>query len=458
MSFEKFSKKELIKLVESLFERLDFLEKDVAGLNSTVATLQEENQLLKIKKNSSNSSIAPSNDIVKPNQSLRPKSILKKGGQIGHTGHTLEMVSAPDQIFSHTPSFCTKCGFNLINETETLVERRQVIDIPPIVPIYTEHQSFAKTCQCGCVCKGDFPINVNAPIQYGSNLESLIAYFSTRQYMPYQRMAECLSDVFGIKIAQGSIVNAITRFAAKAEPFYEKIKIKVRDAEVIGSDETSVVVNGQKAWYWVWQTELLSFIWFHKSRGFEAITSAFAENYKPNTIVSDCWAAQLKVNATTHQLCIAHLTRELNYFIDSTKSKWAFEMKNILLDALKLKKEIVDYHVTIKQRVSIQIRLNKLLNISQYNKFDKLKAFQKRLQKHNEKILPFLYSPKIPPDNNASERAIRNVKVKQKISGQFSSEQKAKDFAVIRSIIDTALKNGANVFDALKLITQFSAE
>ncbi len=458
MGFEKFSKKELISLVETLLVRVDVLEKRVETLDLELAKLQEENQILKIKKTSSNSSIAPSSDIVKSNQSLRKKSGLKKGGQLGHTGHTLEMSSSPDEIISHFPHFCKKCGFDLAEFEKTLVEKRQVIDIPPIVPIYTEHQSFVKTCSCGNICKGDFPMHINAPIQYGSNIESMIAYFSTRQFMPYKRMSECLSDIFGIKIAQGTIVNAISRFAQKAAPIYEKIRIKIQDAHVVGSDETGVVVNGKKAWYWAWQTDLLTFISFNKSRGFEAITSVFNNNYKPNTIVSDCWAAQLKVNASTHQICTAHLRRELNYFIDALKSKWAFEMKNLLSDAISLKKEIKDYDATIPQRVSIQMRLNKLLDITDYGKFDKLKAFQKRMKKHREKILPFLYSSSIPPDNNGSERAIRNVKVKQKISGQFVSEQKAIDFAIIRSIIDTAAKNGVNIFDSLNVITQMSAE
>jgi transposase len=456
LDFENFSKKELINFVETLLLRVDVLEKQFESLNLKVAELQEENQILKVKKNSSNSSIAPSSDISKPNQRLRQKSNRKKGGQLGHKGHTLELSLTPDEIICHRPSFCKNCGKNLKDIPERLLERRQVLDIPPIVPIFTEHQSFAKTCDCGCLCKGDFPLNVNAPIQYGNNVESLIAYFYTIQYMPYKRMSECFSDIFDLKIAQGSIVNAITRFAKKAEPIYQKIKDQVQQAQVKGSDETGAVVNGKKGWFWAWQTTLFTFISFHKSRGFEAIKSVFSENFIHKAIVSDCWAAQLK--AKIHQICTAHLGRELNYFIESIKSKWAFDFKDLISDALTLKKEIENFEIPNKKRQFLQIRLNKLLDIEKHSKNDKLKAFQKRLQKHKEKIFPFLYSKNIPPDNNASERAIRNIKVKQKILGQFTSEQKAQDFAVIRSIIDTAIKNKVNVFDSLKLIAQFEAE
>ncbi|MFO7935019.1 MAG: IS66 family transposase, partial [Bacteroidales bacterium] len=55
---------------------------------------------------------------------------------------------------------------------------------------------------------------------------------------------------------------------------------------------------------------------------------------------------------------------------------------------------------------------------------------------------------------NGSERAIRNVKVKQKISGQFKSWKGVENFMVLRSITDTALKNDQNVLRALNLIAK----
>ncbi|MDO9276205.1 MAG: transposase, partial [Lutibacter sp.] len=64
----------------------------------------------------------------------------------------------------------------------------------------------------------------------------------------------------------------------------------------------------------------------------------------------------------------------------------------------------------------------------------------------------------VPPDNNASERAIRNVKVKQKISGQFKIEQAAQNFAKIRSVIDTTIKICQNVLEALVIIAKFELE
>ncbi|MDR1023047.1 MAG: transposase [Prevotellaceae bacterium] len=81
----------------------------------------------------------------------------------------------------------------------------------------------------------------------------------------------------------------------------------------------------------------------------------------------------------------------------------------------------------------------------------KEQAFINRLQKHRQSVLTFLIYPNVPPDNNASERAIRNVKVKMKVSTLLRNAlgKGADRFARIRSIIDTTIKNGQDVFGAL---------
>jgi len=59
---------------------------------------------------------------------------------------------------------------------------------------------------------------------------------------------------------------------------------------------------------------------------------------------------------------------------------------------------------------------------------------------------------RILPDNNASERAIRNFKVKLKVSGFFKSPTGSENYAVIRSVIDTAIKNQQNPYEVTRLV------
>jgi hypothetical protein len=59
--------------------------------------------------------------------------------------------------------------------------------------------------------------------------------------------------------------------------------------------------------------------------------------------------------------------------------------------------------------------------------------------------------------NNGPDRGKRNIKVKQKVSGQFVSIQKIIDFAVVRSVFDTIIKIGGNFFQIARDIAQLSA-
>ena len=129
----------------------------------------------------------------------------------------------------------------------------------------------------------------------------------------------------------------------------------------------------------------------------------------------------------------------------------------MLTQAQKLKKEFspAEYYSPNQARDNLEKEMDVLLAEPLDPKHNELVTFQKRINKYRDHIFTFLYHPDVPPDNNGSERAIRNAKVKQKISGQFKILYAAENFAILRSIIDTAIKNGQNVLFALKTIANY---
>ena len=237
---------------------------------------------------------------------------------------------------------------------------------------------------------------------------------------------------------------------------YSQIQQRIEQSLVVGGDETGIKINGKKAWLWTFQTPVLTFLAVSMNRGFETIQNLFKNGFPISVYVTDCLAAQLKVVAKSRQICTAHLLRELNNFIETFTCQWSVKMKQLLKSAIELKSQLQpeDYLSPGEKVILIRQQLDELLHTDLADKHKKVRTFIKRLNKNHDAILTFLYYPKVPPDNNGSERAIRNAKVKMKVSSQFRAFAGAHRFAVLRSVIDTTIKNSQNVLEALCLLSK----
>ncbi len=442
----------------------DALKQEVKELREQLSTalliikdLQIEIELLKNGRKSDTSSTPSSQDYTRSNKfNFRQKSSRKIGGQKGHKGSSLKMSEKPDEIRKYIPKYCKQCGeeFNDATILE-LSKRKQEVVIPPIKPIFVEHQSFRCTCsKCGIQTTPDLPSYLKANIQYGKNIQSLVAYLSVYQYMPSKRIKSYFKDVMNITISEGTIYNIIESMSKKSVPVYEIIKEKIATSKVIGGDETGIKINGDKAWFWVFQNAQYTFIKAAYSRSYQSIIETFRNGFPMSVYVSDSLPAQLKINTMAKQLCLSHLMRELKNFEKTFNSNWASKLKQVFKDAISYERQMAidDYGGINSKAAEFETRLSELLKIDYSRKHQKIKAFIKRLIKNRDSILTFLYYIEVPPDNNGSERAIRNAKVKMKISNQFKSIEFANHFAVIRSVIDTTIKNSQNVFDALSCL------
>lgn len=447
---------ETVTITKKEYERLLSLEK-------LVLQLQEEIRLLKNGKKSSTSHTAPSHDIGKSNRhSLRKKTGKKTGGQKGHKGSTLKMTETPDEIIEHHSVHCTSCSSTLNTEQSVLIERKQEIVIHPIKPLYLEHRAYSTSCLiCGHNNIATLPTHLKSAIQYGSSVSSTIAYLFAFQYLPYNRIKTMMYDFFGLNLSEGTIDNLLAKTTEQAMPMYENIQQRIAQSTIVGGDETGTKINGKKAWFHVWQNRTLTFIVSAMTRGYATTETYFMNGFIYAIYVSDCWSGQLKTPAKKHQLCLAHLLRELTNFEQALQCSWSIKCKLLLQKAIKLKQsfttaDYLDPPIEIKE---IKDELDKLLLVDESNSFHpKPKAFIKRLQKHKDSVFTFLDYEIVPYDNNGSERAVRNVKVKNKISGSFRSEQGATRFAVLRSVIDTTIKNSQDVFNTLNLLPKFVAE
>ncbi len=450
VSKEELRKLDKEKLVDLFYDHLI----KVDALTAQVQMLQAEVKRLKTPKNSGNSSLPPSLDFFSlKNQSLREKSNKKTGGQPGHKGETLLMSPDPDKVIDHRPDgTCPRCGKIHPEESFELIGKRQVIDIPVIKASVAEHRIFQSVCACGHVTSADYPAGVTAPVQYGNNLIALTAYLSSRQYVPYHRLTELIKSITTISMSQGTVYNLLNKAANMVLPIYEGIKEEIAKSGTIGADETGVKVTMNKFWAWTWQTIQATYITISPGRGFATVLQTFPDGFPHATLVSDAWGAQLKTPAKRHQLCLAHLFRELKYFQELYQIKWVTDMKDVLSRAINLKNSMTSgqYDQPARERSDLLNEFDQLINQELPDKYSKIFPLKKRLKKRKQQVFNFLYYPEVPYENNGSERAIRNLKVKQKVSGGFRSYRGAEIFAILRSVVDTIIKKGGNPSESLR--------
>ena len=410
----------------------------------------------KPKKNSDNSSIAPSTDInkKKKNQSLRQKSGKKPGGQLGRVAKTLHQSDQPDEIITipFTLEYCKKCNTSLKDELTALKEKRQVLDIDlkQIGTQIREYQSFSKKCPvCGYENHDNtFPNDVAPYISYGINIQALVSYLSVSHYLSYARIVQVLSNLFRIELSEGTVDKILKRSAKASQKEIEKIKSRLAVSSLVGIDETGCKVNSDRHWNWVFQNSDDTLIVVNESRGTKVINETFEDGFTDACVVHDNYSSYSTLTAHREQLCLAHKLRDLNYAIECDDTLLMKDMKHLLKEAMLDHKENLTQEQRVILKQEYETSFDYLLNCPVIPKSETYKQI-KSLTKSRDKIFTFLLHPNIPPDNNSSERAIRNVKVKLKVSGQFKTVQGAKDYAVLRSIIDTSRKRGMNEFESL---------
>jgi transposase len=427
--YEQYTKEELIQIIVDL-------KKEIEALKSP------------IPKDSTNSSIPSSKDLIPRTRSQREKSGKKSGGQQGHVGYHRERHPRPDNIVMLQASHCADCGASLSEREGTIGLIAQEVDIPPIIPLTTEYQQVIKVCACGhCNCP---PLPMEGYATIGPRMGALITYFNVEHALPYERLSQITHDLLGFAISEGTIANKLAHMQRQAKGIIETIKQKVMDAPWIGSDETGTKVAGKKYWEWVWQSPLASYFVIDHRRGYPVVKEHFTESYQ-GVICHDCWSAQNNTPAGAHQLCHAHLLRNLQYAVDAERSVWAYRVQRLLRKSQRARETIWQEGMSPKLREAVmryyQEALEALNRVPLIQPEER--RLQKRLIKHQNWIFTFMAYPDVPPDNNSSERAIKAAKIKDKVSGGFRSVQGARRFAQLLSLTQTLRKQKLAILPTL---------
>ncbi len=437
----------------------------LAALQDRVSELER-----RLGLNSRNSHKPPSSDGLsrpgpKERASVRRRSSDRRpGGQPGHPGATLRRSETPGRIEDHPPDSCGRCGRSLAGSPSEVQATRQVTDLPPMALETVEHRVHQAVCgHCGEVNRGRFPEGVTAPVQYGPGVESIVQYLGAAHMIPRRRIVAVLADRFGRTLSQGTVSALLDRGAARFSGFAGQVRAAAAQAAVKHRDETGVRVHGRLKWVHVTCTKQISHFRLGESRG-DVLAEATGIS------VHDFWKPYWKISDTRHAHCVAHLLRELDHRTEFHGEEWAEPMKQLLQGAVHEVHEAARAEEPLSADAADRIerhydeivasalawhearpppesRAGKSRGRRRKRKGWNLAL---RLRDHREGILRFTRDPSVPPTNHDAERDLRMLKVHQNVSGGYRSEQGARNHATLRTLIETARKQGWNLLEALQ--------
>ena len=255
--------------------------------------------------------------------------------------------------------------------------------------------------------------------------------------------------------------------AGRLGGFLEHARGQIAGSEVAGFDETGFRVEGRLHWVHCARTGKYTLLTVHPKRGTEAMKAMGVLPSFAGVAVHDAWAPYDTYTTPDHQLCCAHALRELQAVTDAApQGQWCWAtqaaealtaMQALASDAISQGRDAMD-----PSALAAQVRLYRSAALAGASQtaarsgalMKKHNALARRLLDRQDDYLRFTRDWRIPPDNNGSERDIRMIKLRQKISGCLRTLNGARQFCAIRSYLSTAAKHGLSFFGALVMLTE----
>jgi len=425
-----------------LMEQAALIERMAARISELEAAIG------KPKKTSSNSHQPPSQDGPGRKNGEKEKPRPRKP-RPSRPGISRPLTDEPDRTERRIAEACPHCGDAVAAEHQRCRHRYDHIDLPPIRPVVTRVELFGGRCGgCGRRYRAEPPATMMPGTPFGPGVRSLLLYLHHSHHVGFERLSRMFQELFGLTISEGAIANAFGRMRSGLDEARTAIKRKLVAARVIASDETTTRVDGVTHWQWVFISDRAVLHQIAPRRA-KAVAEEVLGGHQPDVWVSDRYAGQQDL-AKAHQVCLAHVLRDVQYAIDSGDTVFAPKIRDHLRWAIRVGKrrsELKDS--TLKAYAAkAERRLDVLLAVPAAHPAGK--ALQRQIKAWRTKFFVFLADRDVPPTNNISEREIRPSVVFRKVTNGFRSDWGAQVHAGYRSITGTARLKGQTALDAVR--------
>lgn len=402
----------------------------------------------RVKKTSRNSSLPPAKGF-KANLTTEEKSQGCREASIGREGGGRELSQKPDQIVVVKAKQCPHCRAAVSAIDQQFKGIYERIELPQVKPHITRVERYGGQCSC-CqqVYEAPVPPGLEPGSPFGPSVASVVTYLRYSHAVSYQRLSQLMRELYGLAISEGAIANLLHRVHHQLAAPLQQIVERLRSARLVGSDETGARVKGSNQWEWGFQNDHVCLHVIRPTRGNIVIEQVMA-GHRPKVWVSDLFSSQRAHPAEQWHVCLAHQLRDCQYAIDAGDELFAPRMKRLLLKAITLQRRRTTLAASTVRQYCARLRgaLREVLNLMPT--VPEGQRLLKRYQKIRAHLLYFLDDETVPLTNNRSEQALRWSVVFRKVTNGFRSDWGAELFAQVRSLVNTAKRQGISAFEAI---------
>ena len=437
-------------LIAALLERIEVLVVQNAALMASNASLMARVAELEAKlglppKTPDNSSLPPSKG-HKPSLLSIPKRKAKP-----HPGAYRLLHTDPTCHHDVLAVSCQGCGADVSGAEQSPCETYDRVEISKIEPDVTRVSLHGGTCPC-CAkrFKAEPPAGLEPGSPFGPNIRAFVIYLRAVQGIPLGRLRDALLDLFGLTISEGALVNMLSAAAAPFKTAVSFIKARLLAGTAIASDETGVRVGRANWWLWVFHHGD-SAVFVADAHRSKAVVEAFLGDHRPDFWTSDRLGAQAGWARKEHQVCLAHLIRDVQYAIDVGDAVLGPGLKDLLERACGVGRRRADLRDSTLKAYEADLR----------RRLDRLMApdpihpagikLRRMILKVRSQLFVFVQNRDLEATNNGSERALRPCAVYRKITNGFRQEWGAHLYADIRSVVETTRRRSVRAIDAIRL-------
>ncbi len=453
------NKDETIRRLTALVERLEAENADLRAENAKL-TERVETQARKIEemaariaeleeklglppKTPDNSSIPPSKG-QKPSEDAKPKP--KANPHAGAFRPLHPNPTARRDVFAER----CQCGCDLSSAPQSACESYDRIEIPEIKPDITRVTLHGGKCPCcGKRFKADAPDDMPRGSPFGPHLRAFLLYLRFTHGVSFERLAHLASDLVGLVISEGAIVNIIKAsrpaFAVQASA----IRARLLSGTVIESDETGMRVGKKNRWLWVFHHgDSAVFVAGRRTR---QVVEGFLGPFRPDYWVSDRYESQMGWARKDNQFCLSHFIRDVKYAEECGDAIFAPKLILLLKRACAIgrRRERLADSTLKTYACRLETALDALMALVPTHKAGlDLQKVVKKVRRH---LFVFATQRDVPATNNGSERTLRPSAVFRKITNGFRTEWGVKFYADIRSVIETGRRRSIGAFEAIRI-------